>query len=194
MCRPIFFFTAPLRKPRTEWGCQPVAFLSSGSEAPAGLRSSARILAVLVPRRGTAGGLLGPFGCLADLPVLWWHARAVYSEVVWGGAFRGLLEACFSDVFICVFPLWRQVAASPFIPPDAGKGKCNFAFGGTGWRRKGDPPSTVLCREFLKLFALPIPARLAGDGTQLLLRDQTGMFRSEELGCIPGSRGQAGSR
>jgi hypothetical protein len=24
--RPIFFFTAPLRKPRTEWACQPVCF------------------------------------------------------------------------------------------------------------------------------------------------------------------------
>ena len=65
--QPIFFFTAPLRKPRTEWGCQPVAFLSSGSEAPAGLRSRARILAVLVPRRAATGGLVGAFGFLAAL-------------------------------------------------------------------------------------------------------------------------------
>ena len=46
-------------------GCQPVAFLSSGSEAPAGPRSCARIFAVLVPRRAAAGGLLGIFGFLA---------------------------------------------------------------------------------------------------------------------------------
>ena len=163
MCRPIFFFTAPLRKPRTEWGCQPVAFLSSGSEAPAGLRSSARILAVLVPRRGTAGGLLGPFGCLADLPAA---LVACAGRLLRGGLgavpSAGLLEACFSDVFICVFPLWRQVAASPFIPPDAGKGKCNFAFGGTGWRRKGDPPSTVLCRGVSETVRVADPSEARG--------------------------------
>ena len=52
----ILRFTAPLKKPRTEWACQPVAFMSSASEASPGRWSKRRILAVLVPDR-TPGGL-----------------------------------------------------------------------------------------------------------------------------------------
>src|SRR5260370_8340532 len=47
----IFPFTAPLRKPRTECACHPVALVSSASEAPVGRCSRRRILAVLVPAR-----------------------------------------------------------------------------------------------------------------------------------------------
>jgi hypothetical protein len=67
MRKPIFFLTAPLRKPRSECGCQPVAFRSSGSDAPVGLRSSASILAVLVPRRAAPVALLRLFDFLTGL-------------------------------------------------------------------------------------------------------------------------------
>jgi hypothetical protein len=62
---PIFFFNAPLRKPRTERACHPVTFLSSASDAPAGLRSSARILAVLDLLRALLGLLFR-----RDLPAM----------------------------------------------------------------------------------------------------------------------------
>src|SRR5882724_254525 len=54
---PIFFRSVPLRKPRTECGCQPVAFMSSFSKAPLGRFSRPRILAVLLPRRAVAAFL-----------------------------------------------------------------------------------------------------------------------------------------
>src|SRR5260370_21384715 len=47
----IFPFTAPLRKPRTECACHPVALVSSAREAPVGRGTRRRILAVLVPAR-----------------------------------------------------------------------------------------------------------------------------------------------
>src|SRR5579862_5779971 len=60
---PIFFFTTPLRKPRMECACHPVALVSSGREAPAERRSNARILVVLLSARAGSGFLailLGP--------------------------------------------------------------------------------------------------------------------------------------
>src|SRR5579863_9107502 len=45
----------PDRKPRTEWGSQPVAFISSLAVTPPGRVSRSRILAVLLPSRATSG-------------------------------------------------------------------------------------------------------------------------------------------
>src|SRR5258707_15459153 len=44
----------PLKKPRIECGCQPVALISSLRVAPPGRFSSARIFSVLVPPRAGA--------------------------------------------------------------------------------------------------------------------------------------------
>src|SRR5258706_16160720 len=51
-----FLVITPLKKPRTECGCQPVALISSLSVAPPGRFSSPRIFSVLVPPRPDAGG------------------------------------------------------------------------------------------------------------------------------------------
>jgi hypothetical protein len=63
---PIFLRTVPDRKPRTECGNQPVAFISSFEVAPPGRFSRSRILAVLLPSRATLGlatsGLARPLG------------------------------------------------------------------------------------------------------------------------------------
>src|SRR5712692_6097188 len=73
--RPIFLPTAPERKPRTECGIQPVAFISSFSVAPSGRFSRSRTLADLLPSRAAPAFLrpLGAFvlglGFLADLPL-----------------------------------------------------------------------------------------------------------------------------
>lgn len=100
MCKPISFFVAPLRKPRTEWGCQPVAFLSSGSETPVGQRGSSSILAVLVPRRAAASGLIGAFVFSADLVAALVLCAVFYCEVVWAV----LPRVCCRLVFpICSF-------------------------------------------------------------------------------------------
>src|ERR1700735_3868600 len=55
---PIFLPTVPLKKPRTEFGFQPVAFASSVSVTPPGRLSRSRIWSVLVPPWGAAAGLL----------------------------------------------------------------------------------------------------------------------------------------
>src|SRR5947207_3054529 len=79
MDRPIFLPTVPDRNPRTECGCQPVAFISSLSVAPSGRFSSSSTLAVLLPSRLVAGfsafwrplgAFLGGVAFLRDLPVL----------------------------------------------------------------------------------------------------------------------------
>src|SRR5262245_25270912 len=54
--------TTPARKPRTECGCQPVAFVSAGIVAPPGERSSSIASDCFVPDRTAATRL--PF-CLA---------------------------------------------------------------------------------------------------------------------------------
>ena len=53
--RPIFFFKAPLRKPRTLWACHWVAAMSCFSVAPPGRCSSSRTRPVL-PRLSVAAG------------------------------------------------------------------------------------------------------------------------------------------
>src|SRR5436190_22738610 len=60
----IFFLSVPLRNPRTECGCQPVAFISCLSEAPPGRFSKSSTLAVLLPRRATAACLTSFAACL----------------------------------------------------------------------------------------------------------------------------------
>src|SRR5436309_15181973 len=74
--RPIFLPTVPDKKPRTEWGCQPVAFISSLAVAPPGRFSSSRILAALLPSRAEPT-FFSPFGAFLpglaffpDLPFL----------------------------------------------------------------------------------------------------------------------------
>ena len=52
---PSFLRTVPDRKPRTECGNQPVAFIRSFEVAPPGRFSRSRILAVLLPSRATLG-------------------------------------------------------------------------------------------------------------------------------------------
>src|ERR1035438_9402055 len=52
---PIFFPTVPDRNPRTEWGCQPVTFISSFEVTPPDRFSRSRILAVLLPSRAPSG-------------------------------------------------------------------------------------------------------------------------------------------
>ena len=54
---PIFFASVPLKKPRTECACQPVAFMSAFSVTPPGRFNRSRILAFLVPRRRGEGFL-----------------------------------------------------------------------------------------------------------------------------------------
>src|SRR6266852_6009239 len=53
----IFFPSVPLKKPRTEWGCHPVAFGSSCKVTPPGRFSRSTILAVLLPRRAVTAFL-----------------------------------------------------------------------------------------------------------------------------------------
>ena len=53
----IFFPRVPLKKPRTECGCQPVAFTSSFKLTPPGRFSRSRILSVLLPLREAVAGL-----------------------------------------------------------------------------------------------------------------------------------------
>jgi hypothetical protein len=71
--KPIFLPTVPDKKPRTECGCQPVAFINSLAVTPLGRFSRSRTLAVLLPSRGwvaffSPSGAL--FGLLAFFPDL----------------------------------------------------------------------------------------------------------------------------
>src|ERR1700730_6802592 len=108
MRRHIFFLTAPLRKPRTGWGCQPVALRSPLREAPVGLRSSASIFAVLDPRRAAPGALVRPLGFLAGFAaVVAVRPRRLLPRGL-GAASSVLFSlAGFSDAFIFVL-LCRQ--------------------------------------------------------------------------------------
>ena len=68
--RPSFLPTVPDRKPRTEWACHEVAFISSASVAPSGCFSKSRTLAALLPSRAAPAcfAALGAF--LAAAPFL----------------------------------------------------------------------------------------------------------------------------
>src|ERR1035437_3878979 len=67
---PILLPTVPDRKPRTECGNQPVAFISSLEVAPPGRFSRSRILAVLLPSRAildlATSGLVRPLDAFLD--------------------------------------------------------------------------------------------------------------------------------
>src|SRR5437867_2764572 len=64
MRNPIFLPNVPDRKPRTECGCQPVAFMRCFKVAPPDRFTSSSTLAVLLPWRTRSGvaatGLCGP--------------------------------------------------------------------------------------------------------------------------------------
>src|SRR5258708_792505 len=59
MFRPIFLRSVPERKPRTEWACQPVAFISSAKVAPLDFSRRAMTWALLVPWPREAALALG---------------------------------------------------------------------------------------------------------------------------------------
>src|SRR5580700_8595556 len=99
----------PLKKPRTEWGCQPDAFTSSCKVTPPDCFSRPRILSVLVPPRWAVAGFftlaaLGPDSAFGGAALaLCWATRALVVGVtvaflvfrLGGGHFMGL-------------PIWRQ--------------------------------------------------------------------------------------
>src|SRR5437016_1078546 len=76
MARPIFLETVPDRKPRTECGCQPVAFISSLAVTPPGRPSRSIILAALLLSRATPNSLarldvfFASLALILDLPFL----------------------------------------------------------------------------------------------------------------------------
>jgi hypothetical protein len=82
---PIFLLTVPERNPRTECGCQPVAFINSLAVTPPGRFSKSRTLAVLLPSRADLaffwplGAFFGGLAFLADLAFFggtWARCRA----------------------------------------------------------------------------------------------------------------------
>jgi hypothetical protein len=91
---PIFLPIVPDRNPRTECGCQPVAFISSFAVAPPGRFSRWRIFAVLMPqwtlacvaRLGTflAGRAFFPESEHSGPPVPWWWDWVCLSRC-WSG-------------------------------------------------------------------------------------------------------------
>jgi hypothetical protein len=101
--RPIFLPSVPDRNPRTECGCQPVAFINSLTVAPLGRFNRSRILAVLLPARTLAfvarlGAFLVEAAFFPDLALLdaTWRARLPtlgflegFGSVVTAGAVPG---------------------------------------------------------------------------------------------------------
>src|SRR5580700_4862284 len=124
---PIFFPTAPLRKPRTEWGCHPVAFMRSFKVAPSGRRSRARILAVLLPLRAVVGFLarvalraglaLDGATCARRLATRAFLARGAPLTVAIAGA---LVCSCGIEVVIWLFFPLTAMAVTTLIPPVGG--------------------------------------------------------------------------
>src|SRR6266852_2217479 len=108
---PLFFPSVPLKKPRTEWGCHPVAFVSSFKVTPPGRFSRSTILAVLLPRRaGTA--FLAREALRAGLPLdgaTGARGLATRAFVAVAGVFS--FGCCGIEVVIAASPL-AAVAAS----------------------------------------------------------------------------------
>src|SRR5260370_40852010 len=69
--RPIFLPKLPERKPRTEWGCQPVAFTRCFKVAPTDRFTSSSTRAVLLP----------------------WRTRSAFAVVAWRAALAAFLAA-----------------------------------------------------------------------------------------------------
>jgi hypothetical protein len=72
--------TTAVKKPRTEWGCQPVAFMMAVIVVPLGCRSKARTASCFVSLRVEAGGMRSGFADLFATLL----ARAIF-------VFEGLL-------------------------------------------------------------------------------------------------------
>src|SRR5262245_13599221 len=122
--------TTPARKPRTECGCQPVAFVSAGIVAPPGERSSSIASDCFVPGRTAPTRL--PF-CLAVL------GRARLFD---GAAGRAAVR--FFAVFV-IGDLLRFSCSLPAAPP---KPRRSSYAGGAGSRSGKSAPeaSTVALR------------------------------------------------
>jgi hypothetical protein len=91
-----------------------------------------------------------------------------------------LSEACFADGFICIFLYGGRlprVHSSLRTPVKASEIRARMEDDGEG---RAIRALTCSAEQFPELFALPIPARLAGDPTQLVFGDQTSMFRPKE--------------
>src|SRR6202163_100701 len=88
--RPIFLRSVPERKPRTEWACQPVAFISSAKVAPLDFSRRAMTWALLLPWPRVAALALGRrFGAFLPRPGF----RADLACVVAAGDFRAAARA-----------------------------------------------------------------------------------------------------
>src|ERR1700741_4684670 len=89
--RPSFLRTTAVKKPRTEWGCQPVAFMIVAIVVPWGSLSKASTASCLVPLAAEAEGMRSGF---ADLfATLLARAILVFVRVLLcdiGGSFSGL--------------------------------------------------------------------------------------------------------
>src|SRR5260370_8885427 len=103
--RPIFLPKLPERKPRTEWGCQPVAFTRCFKVAPPDRFSSSSTRAVLLP----------------------WRTLSAFAVVAWRAALTAFLAGV---VFLADFALTSATrgfgaatlaffGASAFPPPTA---------------------------------------------------------------------------
>src|ERR1700751_3169586 len=72
--KPSFLRTTAVKKPRTEWGCQPVAFVIVAIVVPSGSLSKASMASCLVPlpveARGRCPGLADLFATLLARPIL----------------------------------------------------------------------------------------------------------------------------
>src|ERR1700683_1802667 len=99
---------AALRKPRTECGCQPVAFTSSCKVTPPGRFSRSRILFVLVPLRGAVAAFFAP-AALGAGPVFGGAAlaRRLATRAFPAGTAVAIAIFFFGVVILSVF-LWRQ--------------------------------------------------------------------------------------
>src|ERR1700683_2582125 len=100
---------APLRKPRTEFGCQPVAFTSSFKVTPSGRFSRSRILSVLLPPRGAVTGFFAPaaFGAGSAFSGAALAVRLVTRAFV-VGAGVAFLVFFLEVVILSFFLFWRQ--------------------------------------------------------------------------------------
>jgi len=120
---PIFLPTVPDRNPRTECGCQPLAFCRSMDVTPPGRFSRSRILAALLPSRAPLPfyALLGAFlAGVAFFPDLaskgaTWRARLSTLAFFVGFATvfsAGWAVSVCSVVDVMISPFWAVITAS----------------------------------------------------------------------------------
>src|SRR5580704_2549033 len=106
---PIFLPIVPDRKPRTECGCQPVAFISSLAVTPPGRFSSSKMRSVLLPSRG-------PELSLDFAPFLAWGAflagLAFFPDLPFFGATWARRAPALAFFFAFGSSAWATVAAS----------------------------------------------------------------------------------